>query len=199
MITIDLRTRCSVSKPALTRFLRRAHAAAGLRGAVDVLLTSDTEVKRLNRSFRGKNNATDVLSFPAEPMPGLPEEHQHTGDLAISLETAGRQAEEHGHSLATELRILLLHGLLHLAGMDHETDEGEMAEREAELRRELRLPGSLIERSAAVPIKRVRAGLETPRVMPMAAVARRARPMQSEASGGSPSINGARSRSGGRR
>jgi probable rRNA maturation factor len=83
------------------------------------------------------------LSFPA------PTEiaKEHAGDLAISIDTASRQAEKFGHSLGAEIRILLLHGLLHLAGMDHEVDSGEMAAREADLRRELRLPVTLIERA----------------------------------------------------
>jgi probable rRNA maturation factor len=131
----------SISKSGLTRFLNRARAAVGLEGDVDVLLTSDAEIKRLNRQFRNKNKATDILSFPAHASSGT------AGDLAISLDTAARQAEEHGHSLRDELRILLLHGLLHLAGEDHETDSGEMAARELELRRQLRLPVSLIERA----------------------------------------------------
>jgi len=133
------------SKSALTRFLHRAQKAVGLAGEVDVLLTSDEEMRRLNRTFRKKNKATDVLSFPA------PEElaEEHAGDLAISLDTAARQAESFGHSLNDEVKILLLHGLLHLAGMDHEVDSGEMAAREAELRAELKLPVSLIERVSA--------------------------------------------------
>ena len=107
-----------------------------------MLLTSDEEIRRLNRTFRKKNKATDVLSFPApEELAG-----QHSGDLAISLDTAARQAESFGHSLNDEVKILLLHGLLHLAGMDHEVDSGEMAARESELRVELKLPISLIER-----------------------------------------------------
>lgn len=133
--------------PALTRFVKRASLAVGIAGTVEVLLASDAELRRLNRRYRGKNKATDVLSFPAEIVPGLPQEHQHAGDLAVSLDTAARQAEEHGHTLATEVRVLLLHGLLHLAGMDHETDGGEMRQRETELRRELRLPSSLIART----------------------------------------------------
>lgn len=137
----------TLSVPALTRFLKRVSAAAGLAGDVEVLLASDAELRRLNRQFRRKNKATDVLSFPAEAIPGLPAANQHAGDLAISLDTAARQAAEHGHTLATEVRVLLLHGLLHLAGMDHETDGGEMRDREAELRRELRLQTSLIARS----------------------------------------------------
>jgi probable rRNA maturation factor len=137
-------------KSGLTRFLRRASEAVGLVGDVDVLLTSDAEIKRLNRDFRGKNKPTDVLSFPA------PEEiaGQHAGDLAISLDTAARQAESFGHSLGDEVRVLMLHGLLHLKGMDHEVDSGEMAAREVELRRELRLPVALIER-VSQPAKRI--------------------------------------------
>ena len=132
----------SLSKSGLVRFLNTARAAVGLDGEVDVLLTSDGEIKRLNKTFRGKNKATDVLSFPA------PEEAEGiAGDLAISLETAQRQAVEHGHSLRDEVRILLLHGLLHLNGEDHEADSGEMRERESLLRRQLRLPVTLIERT----------------------------------------------------
>jgi probable rRNA maturation factor len=154
MITIEPPSTTSipaVSKPALARFLSRARSAVSLPGQVDVLLTSDSEIRRLNREFRGKNKATDVLSFPT------PEEisGEHAGDLAISLDTAARQAEACGHSLELELKVLLLHGLLHLAGEDHETDNGEMALREAELREELRLPSGLIERTEQ-PRKSVR-------------------------------------------
>ncbi|MEG9434708.1 rRNA maturation RNase YbeY [Edaphobacter sp. HDX4] len=151
MITIEPPSTRSSSiapaKPGLTRYLRRAQKMVGLEGEVDVLLTSDEEIKRLNRTFRKKNKATDVLSFPApEELAG-----EHAGDLAISLDTAAQQAESFGHSLVEEIRILLLHGLLHLSGMDHEVDAGEMAEREAELRTELKLPGSLIERVSRPP------------------------------------------------
>ena len=139
-----------LSKPALTRFFNRARQAVGLTGEVEVLLTSDAELKRLNRSFRGKNKATDVLSFPAFVPEGFPAGFpvpDTAGDLAISLETAARQASAFGHSLEDEVRILLLHGLLHLSGLDHETDNGEMAAREAELRDKLRLPNGLIART----------------------------------------------------
>jgi probable rRNA maturation factor len=145
MITIDPPSPSfpAQQKPALSRFLTRARTLVNLPGAVEVLLTSDAEIKRLNKAFRNKNKPTDILSFPAPP-----ELAAHTaGDLAISLDTAARQAAEHGHTLAIEVKILLLHGLLHLAGEDHETDHGEMAAREAELRRELKLPFSLIERA----------------------------------------------------
>ena len=148
MITIDpegsfKRTGLSgLSKSGLTRFLNRAQVAVGLQGDVDVLLSGDATLRRLHKTFRGKNKPTDVLSFPAA------ENDQHVvGDLAISLETAARQAAAYGHSLRDEVRILPLHGLLHLSGMDHEADQGEMAAREAVLRREMRLSTTLIERA----------------------------------------------------
>src|ERR1700730_10186411 len=103
----------ALSKAGLTRFLNRARAVVGLPGQVDVLLTSDAELKRLNRSFRGKNKATDVLSFPAFLPEGFPAGFpvpDTAGDLAISLETAARQAAAFGHTLEDEVRILLLHG-----------------------------------------------------------------------------------------
>ena len=130
----------ALSKSGLARFLNRVRAAAGVEGEVHVLLADDATLKRLNRQYRGKNKATDVLSFPAAP------ESDVAGDLAISLETARRQAARFGHSLRDEVRVLLLHGTLHLAGFDHEADGGEMEAREAELRRALRLPAGLIAR-----------------------------------------------------
>jgi probable rRNA maturation factor len=150
----------ALSTSGLTRFLNRARLAVGVRGEVEVLLTSDRAIRRLNRDFRGKDKATDVLSFPApSEISGL-----HAGDLAISLETANRQAETYGHTLRDEVRVLLLHGLLHLSGADHETDDGDMAAREAVLRRELRLPSTLIERTEGsaktagkAPVKRLAA------------------------------------------
>ncbi|MGP8251059.1 MAG: rRNA maturation RNase YbeY [Terracidiphilus sp.] len=129
----------------LNRFLREAQAAVRLRGQVSVLLTTDAAIRKLNRQFRGKNKATDVLSFPAEG----PAASGLAGDLAISVETARRQVAEQGHALTCELKILMLHGLLHLAGYDHETDDGEMAKREQMLRARLGLPLGLIERTAS--------------------------------------------------
>ncbi|HEY4008583.1 MAG TPA: rRNA maturation RNase YbeY [Acidobacteriaceae bacterium] len=148
-------TAAGLSRSGLTRFLSQARRLVGLTGEVDVLLADDRTLRRLNREFRGKDKATDVLSFPAaEDFGG-----EHAGDLAISLDTAARQAREHGHGLRDEVRVLLLHGLLHLSGMDHETDRGEMAMREAELRERLRLPSGLIarvERTLSPAAKRVR-------------------------------------------
>jgi probable rRNA maturation factor len=140
-----------LSPSGLGRFLSAAQKAVGLPGAVDVLLADDVTLKRLNKTFRGKNKATDVLSFPAGATTvffGEPDGPELAGDLAISLETAARQAAQHGHSLRDEVRVLLLHGVLHLAGFDHEADSGEMAEREAELRRKLGMETGLIARAA---------------------------------------------------
>jgi probable rRNA maturation factor len=136
------------SARSLALFLREAQAAARLRGHVTVLLTTDAAIRKLNRRFRGKDKPTDVLSFPtAGPLAA-----KMAGDLAISIPTARRQAAERGHSLAIEIKVLILHGLLHLAGFDHEADAGQMARRERLLRGRLRLPQGLIERAeAAMP------------------------------------------------
>jgi probable rRNA maturation factor len=143
--------RVGLSAAGLGRFLRAAQRAAGLEGEVHVLLADDATLRRLNRTFRGKDKATDVLSFPAGPTTvlfGEPKGPGLAGDLAISLEAAARQAERFGHSLGDEVRVLLLHGTLHLAGFDHETDAGEMAARETELRRKLGLTAGLIARAS---------------------------------------------------
>ena len=103
---------------------------------VTCLIASDAELRTLNQKFRGKNYATDVLSF-------LPD------DIAISFDRGAAQAAELGHSVEDELRILMLHGLLHLAGMDHETDGGAMKRTEARWRKKLGLPAGLIERVTA--------------------------------------------------
>jgi probable rRNA maturation factor len=133
------------SARTLSRFLGLAQAAVRLKGQVTVLLTTDAAIRRLNRRFRGKNKATDVLSFPAEGIGAK----EIAGDLAISVPIALRQAVEQNHSHSTEIKVLILHGLLHLAGYDHETDDGQMARRERLLRARLGLPQGLIERTKA--------------------------------------------------
>jgi probable rRNA maturation factor len=140
--SLDLRL---PSARTLGRFLSQAQAAIRLRGQVTVLLASDHAIRGLNRRFRGKNKATDVLSFPADTTAPGPE--KIAGDLAISVPTALRQASAQGHSLSTEIKVLILHGLLHLAGYDHEADAGKMDRRERLLRARLRLPQGLIERA----------------------------------------------------
>lgn len=136
----------ALRRRALAAFLSEAARTAGVRGSISVLLTSDAGIRRLNRRYRRKDKPTDVLSFPAaQPVQG---QERTAGDLAISVPTARRQAEEAGHPLFVELEVLVLHGVLHLAGYDHETDDGQMARREATLRRRLGLEAGLIERSA---------------------------------------------------
>jgi probable rRNA maturation factor len=137
-----------LNKRELARFASLAIQAAGRSGPVSVLLTTDERIRELNREFRGKDSPTDVLSFP--PAAWAHEGgkgRKSAGDLAISLDTAARQAAEVGHSLAVEVKVLILHGALHLAGFDHETDAGEMAREEARLRKHFQLPSGLIERT----------------------------------------------------
>ena len=142
---------------ALSRFLATAQAQVRLKGAVTILLTTDASIRKLNKQFRGKNKATDVLSFPAS---GVGTEGI-AGDLAISVTTALSQAAEQGHSLSTEIKVLVLHGLLHLAGYDHEIDDGKMARRERLLRGKLKLPQGLIERAAEEQSERAKARISS--------------------------------------
>lgn len=108
--------------------------------SVTCLIAPDADLRKLNREFRGKDYATDVLSFPPE-------------DIAISFDRAAAQAAERGHGVEDELRILMLHGLLHLAGMDHDADRGAMARAEIRWRKRLGLPSGLIERAKASGVK----------------------------------------------
>jgi len=135
-----------LSEPTLRAFLLRAKKAVKLKGTVNLLLTSNTAMRSLNRQFRAKDVPTDVLSFPSPSLP-LNQPARTAGDIAISVEIAAQNAGKLGHSTAEEVKILVLHGILHLAGFDHERDNGEMARKEARLRRTLGLPGALIERS----------------------------------------------------
>jgi probable rRNA maturation factor len=126
---------------SLERFAASAQRAARLRGEVAILITNSASIRRLNRNFRGKDKPTDVLSFPSSAK-------ELAGDIAISAQIANKQARALGHTLAAELKVLILHGMLHLAGHDHEEDDGEMAKLESRLRAKLKLPQGLIERSA---------------------------------------------------
>lgn len=121
-------------------------APARLRGAVTIALVTDARIRTLNRQFRAVDAATDVLSFPAAPV-RVPSALAELGEIAIARGVAARQAKAAGHTLAIEIRVLALHGLLHLAGYDHEHDAGDMARVEARLRRKGGLPGGLIERA----------------------------------------------------
>lgn len=135
-----------LSRSTLERFLLRARRAVHLHGAVNLLVTSSTELRLLNRQFLGKDKATDVLSFPAAQSM-LPRTRQIAGEVAISAEIARENARRFGHSFGEEIKILVLHGVLHLAGFDHERDHGEMARKESRLRRQLKLERGLIERT----------------------------------------------------
>jgi probable rRNA maturation factor len=132
-----------VSAQSLSRFVLRARKAVGLKGAVDILITGNPAMRSLNLRFRKKDKATDVLSFPSDAA-GSPE---FAGEIAISADIATQNSLRLGHSPAVEIKILTLHGILHLAGYDHERDNGKMARKEENLRRALRLPSALIERT----------------------------------------------------
>ena len=131
---------------ALGRWLSGV-APARARGTVTLVLADDDEVRRLNRVWRGTNRPTDVLSFPADPAAPRPRGVPvHLGDVVIATGVARQQAAAQGHAYGTELKVLALHGLLHLLGYDHETDDGRMARAERRLRRAAGLPQGLIER-----------------------------------------------------
>ena len=125
-----------LSDTALAKFVSRASRASKLKGSVNVLVTGSAELRSLNRRFRAKDQPTDVLSFPPGPcfVRGL------AGDIAISADIAKKNARRLGHSAAQEIKILALHGVLHLVGYDHESDHGAMAGKETTLRRSLGLP-----------------------------------------------------------
>jgi len=126
----------------LSSWLRRV-APARVRGRVSIALVSDSRIRALNHTYRRKDRVTDVLSFPAD----LPFPNRFLGEIVIARGIARRQAREARHSELTELRLLALHGLLHLLGYDHERDRGEMRRTEQRLRRKGRLPEGLIERA----------------------------------------------------
>ena len=130
----------TLSRMPIVKFARRLERDVAKGRVFDALITGDSELRRLNRDFRGKDYATDVLSFPSDDANG------HLGDIAISLGRARAQAREFGHGIEQEIQILMLHGLLHLLGYDHETDTGAMARAEKRWRSKLGLPNGLIER-----------------------------------------------------
>jgi probable rRNA maturation factor len=153
----------------LSSWLRRV-APAGARGRVGIALVSDRRIRALNRTYRGKDRPTDVLSFPGDPLPSTRRtprtqrsildpsfasivpfvSDRFLGDIVIARGVARRQAREARHSELTELRVLALHGLLHLLGYDHERDSGEMRRAERRLRRKGGLSEGLIERTGSV-------------------------------------------------
>lgn len=135
-----------LSAKSLEHFTLRARRAVGLSGRVNILLTSNEVMRALNFRFREKNKTTDVLSFPSEAQFNGRDKRRFAGEIAISADIARANAAGLGHPAALEVKVLALHGILHLAGFDHERDNGEMARKEASLRRKLGLPSSLTER-----------------------------------------------------
>jgi probable rRNA maturation factor len=163
-----------LNEASLDRFVGRARKAVGLRAPVNVLVTSSAAVRLLNRQFLGHNKATDVLSFPSTSSTSkVSKTAVLAGDVAISADIARENSLRLGHSISQEIKILALHGILHLAGFDHERDNGRMARTEAKLRRALRLPAALIERVKIERVKIERVKIE--RVKPEPVQARRQR------------------------
>jgi probable rRNA maturation factor len=118
--------------------IRKARAAPFQVGEVSIVLVDDKEMRALNRQYRRKDKTTDVLTFPAEDTES-PDSQRQLGDIIVSVEQARRQATEEGHSLAIEVRYLVLHGLLHAYGYDHDADAGEMNALELKLRKRVGL------------------------------------------------------------
>jgi probable rRNA maturation factor len=144
----------------LSSWLHRV-APARARGDISIALVSDRRIRALNRAYRRRDYATDVLSFPSNPESQSSSHGTFLGDIVIARGVAERQARAAGHSNLTELRVLALHGLLHLLGYDHQRDMGEMRRVEERLRRKGGLRESVIERGRAVdslePLRRAKA------------------------------------------
>jgi len=130
---VNRQRRLQIDTKGWTAFAAKALAAIGKSdSSATIAFVSDKHIRELNRQFRGIDKATDVLSFPAD-------EPNNLGDVAVSVETAATQAKENGLSFDEEIAQLILHGLLHLSGYDHETDNGEMNRLELSLRRKLKI------------------------------------------------------------
>jgi probable rRNA maturation factor len=142
-IVLFRRAPAELNRQDLERFARLLSDRIAEGRGFHCLITGDRELRRLNRDFLGKDYPTDVLSFPESSPAGF------LGEIAISLQRARQQAAAYGHSVSDEIRVLMLHGILHLLGMDHQNDRGRMARAEADWRARLDLPAGLIERVRA--------------------------------------------------
>jgi probable rRNA maturation factor len=128
---VNRQRRVKLDPDAWTTFAEKALDAIGNSGSsATIAFVSDSSIRKLNQQFRGVDKATDVLSFPAD-------EPDNLGDVAISVDTAAKQAKENDLQFDNEIAQLILHGLLHLSGYDHETDNGEMNRLELRLRKKL--------------------------------------------------------------
>lgn len=150
MMILNRQRRIPLAVKPLARFCERVRRELGFaEESVTICFVSDPAIARMNRKFRHKHGPTDVLSFPAQPSKRRivgrftprrgAKQAPYVGDIVISPETAQRYARRRAASLAFELRVLILHGMIHLAGYDHERDDGEMARLEGRLRRRLGL------------------------------------------------------------
>ena len=135
---INLQRKVSIDVKSIRSFVENVQSTVpeGQKRRFAVAFVGDKRMRELNSTFRGKDTTTDVLSFSSEPEPFETGTDQ-LGDIVISAEQAARQAEENGLSLESEIKQLVLHGVLHLCGYDHETDTGQMDKREIELREQL--------------------------------------------------------------
>ncbi len=146
---LNRQRRVLISVPALRKFYERARQELGLpRDCITIELITDREMARLNKTYRKKRGPTDVLSFPARghgengKRARKPDKmNDYVGDIAISPQTARRNARRFARTLPEEMRVLILHGMIHLAGYDHETDQGEMDRLERRLRKRLGVAG----------------------------------------------------------
>jgi probable rRNA maturation factor len=141
MIEIVNRQRAhKIDKQVWSAFAQRASETIGLSvQTATIVFVSDAAIKRLNRQFRGQNYATDVLSFPTEAEAFERENKSQLGEIVISAERAAAQAKQNGLTFRNEVQQLILHGLLHLCGYDHETDNGEMNRLELKLRKKMKI------------------------------------------------------------
>ncbi len=137
MIDIDNQTAYAVNEKLLETILQDL-----TQKDIELIVTSNEQIQKINKEYRDIDKPTDVLSFPYEEMPMAP-----LGSIVISIDYVQNKAKEFGHSEEDEFTLLFIHGLLHLLGYDHECDNGEMREMEEKLIRKLKLPNSLIVRT----------------------------------------------------
>ena len=137
-LTVELTAK---EKRVIRSFARTLSVRIANRRPFTCVISDDSELRRLNHAFRGRDYSTDILSFPSQ------QSVRDMGDMIISAEAAEAQARQFGHGRTDEIRILMLHGLLHLAGMDHERDRGQMAGAERKWRQRLGLPLTVIARA----------------------------------------------------
>ena len=136
---INRQRRRKINAKQWCNFAEEALRAIGTERDATIVFVSDDAIRKLNRQFRGKNYATDVLSFPSEAQAFEVDQQKHLGEVVISVQRAAAQASDNGLSFSNEVKQLILHGLLHLAGYDHEADKGEMDRLEVKLRKRLEI------------------------------------------------------------